>query len=232
MIKQLTLFCTFAIFMLAFGGTVTPLQAHCQPDGLPHAPPHPHCPADQLYSVKIFGINENGRDSLIFYGEGKDWQSNTKQVGFNHSSPSGPNGYLNLNAFRAHFGSEGDACFRNSKTPISSVILQKAKRGTAKALIWFWGHTHEVGNNTLVLYHFEFNGEFVYPKDWPPEDPDIPNTLLLYDWELHLGNEGNSIKAISCLSSGELGDELVSDNPPIYFHGIEIDVDRYVESSD
>ena len=210
MIKQLTLFCSFAILMLAFSGTVTPLQAHCQPEGFPHAPPHPHCPADQLYDVKIFGPNI-GSTPYFFYGEGYDWQANTKQVGFNHSDPDGPYGWMELLDFRELFGTDGDKCFPVGQTEIGSVILQKAKRGTAKALIWFWGYTRDQSKE--VLYHFEFNGVFDTAKDWPPE---VENTLTLSDWELHLGNEGNSIKAISCLSSGEKGDGTFFNN------GIEI----------
>ena len=214
MIKQLTLLCTFAIFMLTFGGAVAPLQAHCQNEGFPHAPPHPHCRGDttddRLYDVTITGLDEFG--SIIFYGEGDSWTANTKQVGFNHPNPEGPNGFLNLGFFREHFGDIGNKCFPDDPTPLNSVILQKAKRGTAKALIWFWGYTHEDGNDMQVLYHFEFNGVFEKAKDWPPESD---NTLILFDWELHLGNEGNAIKAISCLDSGDADDDTD-------FNGIEI----------
>jgi hypothetical protein len=69
MIKQLILICTFAFLMLAFGGTVAPLQAHCQPEGFPHAPPHPHCPADRQYDVTIFGPDSESAP-YFFYGEG------------------------------------------------------------------------------------------------------------------------------------------------------------------
>jgi len=214
MLKKLTLFCTFAIFMLAVGGVVTPLQAHCpDPEEYPdavHSGDHPHCSGgstdDQLYDVQITGDIE---------GVGNNWGAGTKQVGFNFSNSAGPNGELsNLGFFRGLFGAEGDICFPDDPIPISSVILEKHKRGTAKALIWFWAYTHDTNNLTRYLYHLELNGLFTTAKDWPPAES---NTLEMTEWSTHLGNEGNTIKNVSCLSSGDTEDDTG-------FAGIDIKV--------
>lgn len=220
MLIRLGQICTFALFILAASGTVTPLHAHCvenDPEAV-HSGDHPHCSGNttdiRLYDVTITGRNRDGNlDANVFYGEGNDWQANTKQVGFNFSNPAGPNGFLELKFFRELFSANGDNCFPFDPTDISSVILQKAKRGTAKAHIWFDGYTND--SSKEVLYHFEFNGVFLKAKDWPPEDS---NTMMISDWELHLGNEGNTIKAISCLSSGDVDDDTD-------FGGIDIQVD-------
>ena len=205
MIKQLTLFCTFAIFMLAVGGVVTPLQAHCVTDdpNAVHSGDHPHCPGgstdDQLYDVEITGF---------ISGVGNNWGAGKKQVGFNFSNSAGPNGQLsNLDFFRGLFGAEGIICFPDETIEISSVILEKHKRGTAKALIWFLAYTHDPTNKTQYLYHLELNGLFTGPngsKDWPPASS---NTLEMTEWSTHLGNEGNTIKNVSCLSSGDTEDD-------------------------
>jgi hypothetical protein len=218
MLKKLTLFCTFAIFMLAVGGVVTPLQAHCpevtedNPDPV-HSGDHPHCrdepTDDQLYNVKITGyIN----------GVGDNWGAGQKQIGFNFSNSAGPNGQLsNLVNFRLLFGNDGITCFPDDPIDISSVILEKHKRGTAKALIWFWAYTREPGNTEQYLYHLELNGLFDEAKDWPPLSSNI---LKMTEWSTHLGNEGNTIKNISCLSSGDTGDTGDDTN----FNGIDIEV--------
>ena len=214
MLKKLTLFCTFAIFMLAVGGVVMPLQAHCpdleeNPDAV-NSGNHPHCSGestdDQLYDVQITG------DIL---GVGNNWGAGTNQVGFNFSNSAGPNGQLsNLGFFRELFGDNGTICFPDDPIPISSVILEKHKRGTAKALIWFWAYTHDINNDTQYLYHLELNGLFTTAKDWPPAES---NTLEMTEWSTHLGNEGNTIKNISCLSSGDTEDDTD-------FAGIDIKV--------
>jgi hypothetical protein len=96
MLKQLTLFCTFAIFMLAAGGAVTPAWAHaeCGEGGKgKHSEGHPHCvdgstDDGSLYRVWVDGVcadvwNEeslscsgdwlagacqNGSPAAVFYG--------------------------------------------------------------------------------------------------------------------------------------------------------------------
>jgi len=69
--KKLTLFCTFAIFMLAVGGAVTPVWAHANcddPGGKgKHSPNHPHCGVvnedstddGNLYLVWVDGVCVN-----------------------------------------------------------------------------------------------------------------------------------------------------------------------------
>ncbi len=72
--KKLTLFCTFAIFMLAVGGAVTPVWAHANcddPEGKgKHSPNHPHCGVvndgttddGNLYLVWVDGVCLSGWD--------------------------------------------------------------------------------------------------------------------------------------------------------------------------
>jgi hypothetical protein len=160
----------------------------------------------RYYNVEIEGF---------ISGVGNIWGSGNKQVGFNFSDSAGPNGQLSsLGDFRDLFGTYGILCFPDDPINISSVILEKHKRGTARALIWFWAYTRD-DNVTLHQYHLELNGLFTGAtgaNDWPPLES---NTLEMTEWSTHLGNEGNTIRNVSCLSSGDTEDDTD-------FNGIDI----------
>ena len=84
MLKQLTLFCTFAIFMLAAGGAVTPVWAHaeCGEGGKgKHSEGHPHCvdgstDDGSLYRVWVDGVCAGVWNEESLSGSG-DWLAGT-----------------------------------------------------------------------------------------------------------------------------------------------------------
>ena len=176
MIKQLTLYCSFAIFLLAVGGAVTQLQAHCQKkEGLPHSGDHPHCSEPLLYpvyDVSIDGGFEYDEDGSLptnpegtLPGIGIDWIFDGKMV----ASLRPRDDVLDMGFFYGKTfdsGASRDVCFDQSLTegefpkeedPNESYVafggfLRKHGKSTAEGMFWFWGNTGSPDTDGDVLY--------------------------------------------------------------------------------
>jgi hypothetical protein len=203
MIKQLTLFCTFAIFMLAVGGAVTPVWAHDVCDELggkgKHSPGHPHCDLDtgtttdgSLYKVSVSGA--------LVLGEhiGHDGVGNKESVSVNWD-------YLDMNlSFLKTNVVNGAKCFGGLgplHVPLQGrqtvLFIGHDKTGNdlqAGYVFSGWGTDGE----TRIGYRLKLSTENDLPG-WRPTS-DFPLTDLLFnEWELY------NKKDIACIGSGYFG---------------------------
>jgi hypothetical protein len=201
MIKQLTLFCTFAIFMLAVGGAVTSVWAHavCTEDGKgKHSLGHPHCVggftnAGSLYKVSVSGALVLGPHT------GHDGVGNKESVSVNWDYLDMDLSYVERNV------DNGAKCFGGP------LHVPLAGRQT----VLFIGHD-KTGNDLQAGYVFSGYGTDgvtrigyrlklltdTYDSDWRPTSSDVPpRTDLVFDeWELY------NKKDIACIGSGVFRD--------------------------
>jgi hypothetical protein len=222
MLNKLILFCTFAIFMLAVGGVVTPLQAHCKGK---HSAPHEHCidlpPAESypLYDVLIDGgwdpdIPGPVISGSILPGEGWDWIWNGRQVGSTYAQGrTFPLEMTNISPFVGNLlydDSEppviiGYECFDNLVT--FGGFFRKHKKNTANGLLWFPGTTSDGLDD--VLYLLKIDGHF---DDDTSGDgfPGNDKIMHMTDWELKVENAGADVASRSCEGSGTFGGNVVT----------------------
>jgi hypothetical protein len=211
MLNKLILFCTFAIFMLAVGGAVTPVWAHddCEPGGK-HSSNHPHCNVDPppaesypLYDVLIDGgWNPDIPGPVIpgsfLPGEGSDWIWNGRQVGSTYADrrifP------LDMTYIQTKVGT---GCF--SSVVFMGGFFRKHKKSTANGMFWFPGTTSDGLDD--VLYLLKIDGDF---DDVPNYDEGFPGNdkiMHMTDWELKVENAGADVASRSCEGSGTFDEE-------------------------
>ena len=199
--NKLILFCTFAIFMLAVGGVVTPLQAHCVTDdpNAVHSGDHPHCNVDSppaesypLYNVDIDGgFNDPYVAGFLLPGEGIEWIWNGRQVGSTYAQ--GRVFPLDMTYIQESVGTE---CFG----PVVRFggFFRKHKKSTANGMLWFPGTTSDGLDN--VLYLLKIDGYFAGgPVDGFPGNDEI---MYMTDWELKVEGAGADVASRSCEGSG------------------------------
>lgn len=206
MIKQLTLFCTFAIFMLAVGGAVTPLQAHCQDPPRPHSGDHPHCSEPLAFPVYDVVIDEGYVDAdggVILPGTGIGWVYDGKAV----SSLNPRSDQLNISYFENKTSHDARKCFG---TGIASTIpswpevtfggmLRKQRKATAEGFFWFRGTTIDP-NDGEVLYLLKIEGGFAEGPNGFPKNDEI---MMMNKWTLKLENQGAAVTSRACVGEGE-----------------------------
>ena len=202
MIKQLTLFCTFAFFMLGAGGVVSPLQAHCvenDPEAV-HSGDHPHCNVDSppaesypVYDVFIDGgFNDPYVVGFLLPGEGLKWIWNGRQVGSTYEQ--GRTSQLDMTWIRSKVG---DGCFPSEVG--FGGFFRKHKKSTANGMFWFPGTTSDGLDNVLYLLKIDgyfFGGPSV--NGFPGND----EFMYMTDWELKVEGQGADVASRSCESSG------------------------------
>ena len=189
MIKQLSLYCLTAIFfMLGVGGSVTPLQAHCQTEpGLPHTGNHPHCTNSSqiypVYDVKIDGgINGTGD---ILPGTGVGWVYDGKAVG----SLRPRNDPLDMSYFDEvtfDTGVAANQCF--DQVVLFGGFLRKHRKNVAEGMFWFEGTTSD-SSDGVVLYLLQIEGTF-YDADGAGFFPGNEKFMLMDRWTLGIEGGG------------------------------------------
>ena len=214
MIKQLTLFCTFAIFILAVGGAVTSAQAHCQEEGsgLPHTGDHPHCTKEPLiydeYDVVIDIIGS------VLPGVGLKWVYDGKSVG----SLRPRDDILDMIYFDGEpspfdTGVLASVCFNQNgelgdpEIPDPAAypevrfggFLQKHRKSTARGMFWFPGRTNDSADG-VVLYLLIIEGTFT--GDSGVGFPKNGKIMHMTDWTLKKEGGGEA-SSRACEGSGE-----------------------------
>jgi hypothetical protein len=200
MIKKLTLFCTFAIIMLAVGGAVTPVWAHavCTEDGKgKHSLGHPHCDEvtgtttdGSLYKVSVSGA------LILSEHFGHDGVGNKETVSVNWD-------YLNMNlGFLERNVDNGDGlnCFRDP-VPLEGrqTVLSIGHDKTGELVAGYVFSGYGTDGVTRIGYRLKLLTD-TYDSDWRPTSSDVPpRTDLVFDeWELY----DNKKSDIACTGSG------------------------------
>ena len=202
MLNKLILFCAFAIFMLAVGGVVTPLQAHCEGR---HSGDHPHCPP-QVYDAYDVVIDPDG---AVLPGFGEEWLYDGKSVG----SLRPRSDFLNMSYFETVTfgpGLSASFCFdQNNHLDIPNPadypwvrfggFLQKHRKNTAVGWFWFPGTTSDLLDN--VLYLLKIEGTFT--DDDPVNGfPKNEKVMTMNKWTLKVENQGSDVISRSCVGEG------------------------------
>ena len=92
------------------------------------------------------------------------------------------------------------ACFGAGPHTIEAGVIKPAKKGTVQASFWFEANTWD-NSATTLFYLLHYTGEFMTGSPWLPESGN-PGILNMTHWELSATNEGEDIKAISCIGEG------------------------------
>jgi len=202
MLNKLILFCTFAIFMLAVGGAVTPVWAHNVCDELggkgKHSPGHPHCDADtgttndgSLYKVSVSGALVLGPHT------GHDGVGNKESVSVNWDYLDMDLSYVERNV------DNGAKCFGGPlHVPLAGrqTVLFIGYDKTGKQLeagYVFSGYGTD--GETRIGYRLRLSTA-TDDSEWRPTS-DFPQTDLVFDeWELY------NKKDIACIGSGVFRD--------------------------
>ena len=79
--------------------------------------------------------------------------------------------------------------------------LGTGKKGVAQAQFWFDAKTFVEGSDRVVTYQLRYLGVFS-GADWLPAAGGLPSVLNMDEWRLTATNEGQDIKAISCIGEG------------------------------
>jgi hypothetical protein len=212
MIKQLTLFCTFAIFMLAVGGVVTPLQAHCEGR---HTGDHPHCPP-QVYDAYDVEIDPDGLDDptkAVLPGVGLKWLYDGKMVGsLRPRSDFLDMGYFvvddpeltpfenDILASDCFFDPPPDDSFPVYPWVKFGGILRKHRKSIAEGMFWFPGTTKAPA--VQVLYLLKIEGTFT--GDDPVNGfPKNEKVMTMNKWTLKVEGQGAEVISRSCVGEGE-----------------------------
>ena len=183
--KKLTLFCTFAIFILAVGGAVTPVWAHDVCDELggkgKHSPGHPHCVDGTTNDGSLYDVRVSGALSLD-RSTGHDGVGNKESVSVNWD-------YLDMDLdFLEHNVVNGDKCFGG----LVHVPLQ------GRQTVLFIGHD-KTGNELEAGYVFSGYGtdgetsigyrlKLSTAEDgsgWRPTVSFPESNLVFDEWELY-----------------------------------------------
>ena len=196
-----TLSLTLAIAVFALG-YVNPSFAG-KPD---KCPDHPSCKdgGDAKYSVAISG------DVLGNSVAGYPWSKGGGRNTIN--SPPYNAGFLTDLSFFAALpveppppftAGQATVCFAAGTFPLYGGFINQGKKGTAQANFWFFAKTYDgipPGSDPItVLYQLTYTG--VFASGWLPEIGS-PAFLNMNEWRLHAENEGDDIKAISCIGEG------------------------------
>ena len=121
----------------------------------------------------------------------------------------------NLNIFSELVGGpfteiQGAACFPpNTDFPLEAGIITK-KKGDAEVSLWFKANTWD-NSDTTLFYQLHFTGDF--ESDWLPV---VSTDITMNSWSLTATNEGNDIKAISCIGEGNIGPANENDIQYVY----------------
>jgi hypothetical protein len=208
-IRLIDCFLTFAIAVFALGN-MNPSFAgkKCNED-----PNHPSCPGDDNTSdVKLFDVFITGED---VGGDGYDWiqDSGQSQVSYKEFWDDDSSGRLiHLDYFQSLWNGAGATCFPDEiffPDNIHAALIKKAKKGSAKALIWFWGYTTLGVPGGLVPYQLGLTGSFA-SGGFPPA-PEKTSTIDMHHWKMGLANQGQDIKAISCIGEKPDGENFSVD---------------------
>jgi hypothetical protein len=214
MLNKLILFCTFAIFMLAVGGVVTPVWAHddCEPGGK-HSSNHPHCNVDPppaesypLYDVFIDWGIVGDKKGFLLPGLGTNWIWNGRQVGST---------YADRRIFpldMTHIIDDlddgvGTGCFPS--VVLMGGFFRKHKKSTANGMFWFPGTTTSDPVEE-VLYLLIIEGTFADSIDTDFGFPGNNKIMYMTDWELKVENAGADVASRSCEGSGTFGGNVVT----------------------
>ena len=95
---------------------------------------------------------------------------------------------------------QGSACFGAYPFQLFGGTIKPGKKGTAQASFWFEANTYTEPAQTL-FYLLHYTGVFNEGEVWLPEFGS-PADLTMTHWKLSATNEGEDIKAISCIGEG------------------------------
>ena len=95
---------------------------------------------------------------------------------------------------------QATACFGARTFSIEAGLIKPAKKGTVQASFWFEANTWD-NSGTTLFYLLHYTGEFMSGSAWLPESGN-PGLLTMTHWKSTATNEGEDIKAISCIGEG------------------------------
>ncbi len=204
MLKKSPILFALAVFVVAVGWPITPVQAHCK-EGTPHFGDHPHCTAEETtYKVTMTDDLVFGEESYV----GTDGGGKSKPVHVNFQDA-----IIDLSFFFDKFGENqvgeqrGEACFAAAPVvgmnTIAITILQE-KDGTATLHYWFTSYGDdfdaEDGTGTEIDYLLElFDGTFVGAPWRPDEFADQETTAIFEKWDMSMNSGKNKI---ACTETG------------------------------
>ena len=198
-VSTLSLALAVAVFALGYAGPAFAPPPNCPGD-------HPSCKDDSgsggdgdIYTVLISGDIGGGTDAE------SPWirSGGKKSIG----GPAPDSGFLtNLNPFfESVFGTDdATTCFGVGDFVIRGGGLGTGKKDVAKAQFWFDAKTFEgippESELITLTYQLQYLGTFSEPN-WLP-GPGETSYLIMDEWRLTATNEGEDIKAISCIGEG------------------------------
>ncbi len=208
MMNKLILFCTFAIFMLAVGGAVTPVWAHadCGPGGKgKHSDKHPHCGVvneDSTDDGSLYLVWVDG-DLILGQFTGHDPVGRKEAVTVNFQYINMDLSYIQdkLNDDSWPDG-DGDACFTGAPVEGRQTVLSiEHDRDKALAATYVFSGFGTDGT-PQVGYRLKLSTSDRSPVDpgWRPTEEGVANQFFVkFDqWEV------GSKKDIACNGSGSL----------------------------
>lgn len=185
-----------AIFILLFGAAITPVWAHCNPDGV-HSGKHPHCtntsgPAGGgRYDVRLPAWSDT-----TFAGHEGGGRTKPVIVGFQYMD-------TDLTFFFDKFGSDqfglerGQHCFVTAPVLGNQTSMQIFREKDGKAAVQYFFTGFDDSGTDMVDYLLEMSGTF--DGKWRPDDKTT--TVNLTSWEM--SSNGND--ASNCTSDGPAG---------------------------
>jgi len=209
MIKQLTLFCTFAIFMLAVGGAVTSVWAHavCTEDGKgKHSLGHPHCVDGTTTDGSLYDVSVSGALLLDPSKIGHDGVGNKESVSVNYDFVD-----MDLRFFQYYFGDDdqgngdGFKCFSDAPVEGRQAVLFIGHDKTGdylEATYTFSGYGTD--GTTRTGYRLKLSTD-AYGPGWRPTDPTVPSELTFNQWQLYNKND------IACIDKGDFSTTILID---------------------
>jgi hypothetical protein len=178
MFKQLTLFCTFAIFMLAVGGAVTPVWAHddCGPGGK-HSGDHPHC-IDGPKGGGLYDVTVTGQLASNDTYTGHDPVGSAESVEVNFQFVD-----LNLHFFQSRVDGNGGNCFASAPVSGGQTVLSIALDDDQMSA-WYFFTGYQNDGITEAGYLLKLWSSETYSPGWRPAG-DIRNfTAKFNQWEI------------------------------------------------
>ncbi len=196
------------------------VNAHCTDDDPPHPAGHRHCDPEPPGG----GGGGKGEDGDVFTmlisgdigGESKDgfpWSRSGGKDSIggppgDHDSGVSNSGTLTDVAtfFAALIGGpftvdQANECFGDNNPDIRGGGLGTGKKDVAQAQFWFDAETFVENSDRVVTYQLRYLGTFK-GAEWLPAPAGQISELIMKEWRLTATNEGQDIKAISCIGEG------------------------------
>jgi hypothetical protein len=190
--------------MLAVGGVVTPLQAHCvkvedNPDAV-HSGDHPHCTNDAgpagggEYLVEVKGDFSTGGTKYF----GRDGNPKTESIDVNFQ-------FLNLDLSFLKSMPGGVNCFSDGPEAGFLTALSIVQDKDKPLAAWYFFTAKDNDGATKVSYLLKLSSGESFDPGWRPLEGEKGVEANFDQWKISVEGSG---KKIACTGSGDMNTSI------------------------